>query len=191
MPWLRHLAVLFAFFAAFVRPAPASALTPASPESSVGGFEVAAQLLAGELAAASRGQHQGISAAYDEQTSGYRFAAGGGLQTVHQGFRSFSAFRRAMGPAGPGQAWHHIVEQTPGNLARFGPEAIHNTGNLVRLPHGAGTVHARVSGFYSSIRADITGSTSLTVRQWLSTQSFDAQFAFGQRALQNIASGAW
>ncbi len=30
-----------------------------------------------------------------------------------QGFRSFSAFKRSMGSAGTGQAWHHIVEQTP------------------------------------------------------------------------------
>ena len=77
MPWLRHLAVLFAFLAAFVRPAPASAFTSASPETRVGGFEVAAHLLAGEHGAASREQHQGIGAAYDQNASGYRFAAGG------------------------------------------------------------------------------------------------------------------
>jgi len=82
MPWLRHLAVLFAFVAAFARPAPASAFTPASPESRVGGFEVAAQLLVGELAAASCEQHQGIGAAYDENASGYRFAAGGGARFI-------------------------------------------------------------------------------------------------------------
>ncbi|HMG57523.1 MAG TPA: hypothetical protein VK601_28680 [Kofleriaceae bacterium] len=76
MSWLRHLAVLFAFLAAFVRPAPASAFTPASPETRVGGFEIAAQLFAGELSAASREQHHGIGAAYDENASGYRFAAG-------------------------------------------------------------------------------------------------------------------
>lgn len=96
-----------------------------------------------------------------------------------------------MGPAGPGQAWHHIVEQTPGNIARFGPHAVHNTANLVKLPHGAGSIHAQVSGLYSSIRPDITGSTSLRVREWLSTQSFDAQYSFGQRAIQNISSGVW
>lgn len=118
-------------------------------------------------------------------------AAEGATQAGSQGFRSFTAFKRAMGPAGPGQAWHHIVEQTPGNIARFGPETIHNTANLVKLPHGAGSIHARVSGLYSSIRPDITGSTSLTVRQWLGTQSFEVQSAFGQRAVQNITSGTW
>lgn len=78
MPLLRHLAVLFVLLAAFVRPAPASAFTPASSEARVSGFEVAAQLLAGELGAASREQHHGIGATYDENASGYRFAAGGG-----------------------------------------------------------------------------------------------------------------
>lgn len=47
---------------------------------------------------------------------------------------------RALGKAGPGQAWHHIVEQTPRNVARFGAQAIHNTRNVIRLPHGAGTL---------------------------------------------------
>jgi RHS repeat-associated protein len=108
-----------------------------------------------------------------------------------RGFQSFAAFKRAMGPAGPGQAWHHIVEQTPGNVARFGPQAIHSTANLVRLAHGAGSIHARISGLYSSIRPAITGSTSLTVRQWLSTQSFEAQRAFGLQAMENVGRGLW
>ena len=44
------------------------------------------------------------------------------------------------------------MRYAPGNVARFGPQAVHNTANLVRLPHGAGTIHPRVSGLYSSIR---------------------------------------
>ena len=104
------------------------------------------------------------------------------------GFRSFGAFKRAMGPAGEGVQWHHIVEQTPGNVARFGPEALHNTGNLVRLETG---IHRQVSGLYSSIRPRITGSTTLTVRKWLSMQPLETQAAFGQRAIQNISSGVW
>jgi len=92
MPLLRRLAVLFAFVAAFARPAPASAFTPASLESRVGGFEVAAQLLVRDLGAASGEQHQGIGAAYDENASGYRFAAGcGGART----FEILDGVRRA------------------------------------------------------------------------------------------------
>jgi hypothetical protein len=93
-----------------------------------------------------------------------------------------------MGPAGPGKNWHHIVEQTKGNVTKFGPEKLHNTQNIVRLD---AAIHRQLSGFYSSIRPDITGSTSLTVRQWLSTQSFEAQTTFGQRALHKALNGVW
>lgn len=105
------------------------------------------------------------------------------VEGVGQGFNSFSAFKRAFGPAGPGQAWHHIVEQTPGNIAKFGNQAVHNTGNLMKLPHGAGTIHARVSGHYSSIQPFTNGQR---VRQWLSTQSFQAQYDYGIQTLKNF-----
>jgi RHS repeat-associated protein len=113
-------------------------------------------------------------------------SAGGG--SIVRSFRSFKAFKRAMGSAGANAQWHHVVEQTRGNVARFGAEAIHSTENLIRLGTDA---HRRVSALYSSIRPDITGSTSLTLRQWLSTQPFEAQAAFGRRVLTNIASGVW
>ncbi len=119
---------------------------------------------------------------------GARSVVGG---AASHGFRSFSAFKRAFGSAGSGKAWHHIVEQTPANVARFGSGAINNTANLARIPHGAGSVHAKLSGLYSSIRPDITGSATLRVRDWLSGQSFQVQYSFGQRALQNVAKGVW
>ncbi|MGB8932019.1 MAG: RHS repeat-associated core domain-containing protein, partial [Anaeromyxobacteraceae bacterium] len=108
-------------------------------------------------------------------------AEGGATQGAGQGFTSFEAFKRSMGPAGEGQAWHHIVEQTPGNVARFGAEAIHNTANLVRLPHGAGSIHAKVSGYYSSKQA-FTGG--LRVRDWLGGQPFEAQRDFGMQVVK-------
>lgn len=101
---------------------------------------------------------------------------------------SFSGFRSAMGPAGPGKQWHHIVERTPGNVKRFGGEALHNTENITALGEG---LHADVSAFYSSIREGITGSSSLTIRQWLSTQSYEAQYQFGLKAIENITRGIW
>lgn len=93
-----------------------------------------------------------------------------------------------MGPAGPGQSWHHILEQTPGNVAKFGNQAIHNTGNLMKLPHGAGSIHAKVSGFYSSIQPTVTGSSTMTVRQWLSTKSYQFQYDFG---IQKLIDFGW
>ena len=37
-----------------------------------------------------------------------------------QGFQSFGEFKRTIGVAGSGLAWHHIVGQTTSNLQRFG-----------------------------------------------------------------------
>jgi hypothetical protein len=91
-----------------------------------------------------------------------------------------------LGPAGEGYAWHHIVEQTASNVARFGPDAVHSLDNVVRLPSGAGSIHARLSGFYSSIQPAVTGSTTMTVRQWSSTQSFQQQYEFGIKVLQSF-----
>jgi hypothetical protein len=96
-------------------------------------------------------------------------------------FRSHSALVRTLGRAGIGKQWHHIVEQTPGNVARFGAYAIHNTQNVVALEIG---VHRQISAFYSSIQQEITGSSTLTVRQWLSTHSLNDQRVFGEQILR-------
>jgi hypothetical protein len=85
-----------------------------------------------------------------------------------------------MGAAGGGLQWHHIAEQTGGNIARFGSEAIHNTGNLIRLET---ETHQAVSAFYSSIQPFSDG---MRVRQWLSPQSLAAQQAFGRQVLMRF-----
>lgn len=90
-----------------------------------------------------------------------------------QSFRSFSEFKRVMGAAGAAKQWHHIVEQTPGNVERFGAQAIHNTANVLPVDTA---IHERISAYYSS-KAQV--AQGLTVRQWLSSQSFEAQRAFG------------
>ncbi|RKH08046.1 hypothetical protein D7V97_20615 [Corallococcus sp. CA053C] len=107
--------------------------------------------------------------------------------TGYRAWGSFSGFKKAMGPAGKNKEWHHIVEQTPGNAKRFGPQSLHNTENIIPLDKA---LHSDVSAFYSSIRRDITGSP-LTVRQWLSTQSYEAQRDFGLLAIKNIGKGLW
>lgn len=100
-----------------------------------------------------------------------------------RGYQCFSAFKQTEGIAGEGQAWHHIVEQTPGNVERFGAETIHNTENLAQLPHGPGTIHNQISGFYSS-KQPFTGGQ--TLRQWLSSQSFEEQATFGRNVIQQF-----
>lgn len=116
---------------------------------------------------------------------------GGGSPPPPPGVRSwgsFSGFKQAMGPAGAGRQWHHIVEQTPGNVERFGPHALHNTDNVIRLD---ARMHTRISGIFSSIRFDLTQSHTMTVRQWLSTQSFEEQRRFGMLVLEKVMTGAW
>ncbi|HEY0096021.1 MAG TPA: hypothetical protein VGB96_16950, partial [Archangium sp.] len=98
------------------------------------------------------------------------------------GFRSwgsFSGLKSALGSAGEGKQWHHIVEQTEGNIQRFGPHALHNTENVLALDEG---IHRRISAYYSS--KDPRFTAGQTVRQWLSGQSFQAQREFGLKVLQ-------
>jgi hypothetical protein len=108
--------------------------------------------------------------------------------TGYRAWGSFSGFKSAMGSAGADKEWHHIVEKTPGNVKQFGPQALHNTENIIPLDKA---LHTRVSGFYSSIQQEITGSRFLTVRKWLSTQSFEAQRQFGLQAMEKVREGVW
>lgn len=133
MSWPRAIAA-FAFALAFVcQSAAASAFVPASPEARVGAFEVVASTLVCGLGDASRGQHQGIGLTYDENASGYRFAARGvssldalssaaaagdrggltaaGRALQKHGGRPSSAFPAARGnPAQINQARQNIVD---------------------------------------------------------------------------------
>ncbi|HVG61203.1 MAG TPA: hypothetical protein VNA24_21770 [Hyalangium sp.] len=102
------------------------------------------------------------------------------------GFRSwgsFSGLKNALGPAGEGKQWHHIVEQTERNLQRFGPHALHNTENVIAINE---KIHRRISAYYSSKDPRFTGG--LTVRQWLSGQSLQAQREFGLEVLRNYGA---
>ncbi|WP_375759399.1 hypothetical protein [Corallococcus exercitus] len=94
-------------------------------------------------------------------------------------WNSFSALKRARGPAGPGKQWHHIVEQTDGNVQRFGPQAVHNTENVIAIDEA---IHQQISRYYSSKDLVTTGG-QMTVRQWMRGQSFQAQRDFGMRIL--------
>ncbi|WP_309896224.1 hypothetical protein [Archangium sp.] len=110
------------------------------------------------------------------------------LPNGHRAWGSYGGFKSAMGKAGPGKEWHHIVEQTKGNVKRFGGEALHNTENITALDKA---LHTRVGAFYSAIKPRITNSKTLTVRQWLGSQSYEAQREFGLLAIKNIAGGVW
>lgn len=73
--------------------------------------------------------------------------------------------------------------QNADNIAKFGAEKIHNTNNLIKLPHGKGSIHAKISGYYSSKQIFTNG---MTVRQWLNTQSYVEQYKFGINKLEQL-----
>ena len=98
-------------------------------------------------------------------------------------FNSFGALKRALGPAGEGKVWHHIVEQRATNATRFGAEGIHNTSNVVAISREA---NQAIANYYSSIRPFSNG---LPVRQWLGTQTFPEQSSFGNRIMNHVLSG--
>jgi RHS repeat-associated protein len=101
-----------------------------------------------------------------------------------QGFGSFYKFKKAMGSAGKGKAWHHIVEQHEDNLLKFGNEQIHNTKNVISLPDMAGDVHKKITGYYNSI--DPTYSTTEIVRDVIKNWSFEDQYNFGIRQIKRF-----
>jgi len=70
------------------------------------------------------------------------------------------------------------VEQRPGNVSRFGAHSIHSFDNVIKLDV---QTHRSVSSFYSSKQPFTEG---MTVRDWLATQSFDEQRAFGLNVLR-------
>lgn len=95
-------------------------------------------------------------------------------------YDSFNAFKKANPVKTLGNQWHHIVEQNQIQKSGFSVQQINNTNNLIEL---TSEQHAKVSGFYSS-KLDFTGG--LTVRNWLSEQSFETQYQFGINKLREF-----
>jgi hypothetical protein len=101
MPWLRHFALLLVFVTALFRPAAAGAFVSApdaGPQARVGAFELVAATLVGPASGATCGVHEGIGAAYDENASGYRFAARGGGGLVDDAVRASTPVGRRGAP---------------------------------------------------------------------------------------------
>ena len=113
-----------------------------------------------------------------------KLISAGAKITYKTGFGSFNKLKASIGRAGNGRAWHHILEQTSSNVKKFGSRMIHNTKNVVNIPHGKGTLHSKISGYYSSKQPFTKGQT---VRKWLSTQSYKKQYEFGMKKLLEFA----
>jgi hypothetical protein len=103
-----------------------------------------------------------------------------------QGSRSFDTyedFRAAFGSAGDGADWHHIVEQYPELINRFGARTIQNTDNIVQIDRG---VHTQISAFYSSKQPFTNGST---FRDWLYPQPIEVHREWGEQLLLQFGGG--
>ena len=99
------------------------------------------------------------------------------------GYASFTKLREAIGDPERTQNWHHIVEQEQMDeeLSGFKSTQINNKNNIVSIPAGAKSPHSKISEYYNSVQDFTDGKT---VREWLSTKSFDEQFDFGVKQLQ-------
>lgn len=91
------------------------------------------------------------------------------------GFNTFSALKNYLGWPGAGNQWHHIVEQS--QIGNFVAKEVNNVRNIIAIPR---EVNQALNGFYSSKQAFTNG---MTVRNWLSTQSFHDQYNFGVEQL--------
>ncbi len=103
-------------------------------------------------------------------------------------FSSFDAFKKIT-PAElivrrypmteSGSEYHHIVEQGGDNAENFSPDQLQSTKNIIPLP---GPMHDLVTAEYAK-EYDKSGKT---VREWLSGQSFEAQWNEGVKILRRL-----
>lgn len=98
----------------------------------------------------------------------------------NQSYNSFQELKDAIGPAGNGKHWHHIVEQSQIEKSGFTSQQINNTSNIIAVDSA---VHAKVSGYYLSKQVFTNGAT---VRDWLAGQDFQTQYEFGINTLRDF-----
>jgi hypothetical protein len=91
--------------------------------------------------------------------------------------------------------WHHIVEQCEIKNAGLKPTDIYNTDNTISLGY---ETHRDISRIYSSNIQKVSGElpptvldamqdvTDMTVRQWMSMQSYANQMKYGKDILKTL-----
>lgn len=94
---------------------------------------------------------------------------------------SFGRFKRKITASsknpGSGFQWHHIVNQNPKNMKRFG-NRLHCTDNLISLPTA---IHRKVSGHYSGKPNWTNGKL---VRDVINERSWTKQYEYGLDVLR-------
>jgi hypothetical protein len=154
MSWLRAIPFLFTLLAFVLQPASASALGPAHPEARVSAFELVALASVGASAETSPGLHEGIGEAYDENASGYRFAARGSAATraqeVHSVLDPRAARARTTAVTETAEGTRVVSSSqrrlTPAQRAALGPGEV----------EGVGVGHAEVTGVNAAREMGLT-----------------------------------
>jgi len=95
------------------------------------------------------------------------------------GFHTWQKLKDFLGSPGANNEWHHIVEQCQAKATRAGFSNlwIQNSNNVINISI---KVHNQISAFYSSIpNQTLINTGGMVFRDWLSTMSFEQQYAWG------------
>ena len=98
------------------------------------------------------------------------------------GYSTYNAVRNALGSPGAGNQWHHIVEQSQILRSGFSSFMVNNSNNLIVVSQ---KTHQQISSLYSSQQYYSEG---MTVRGWLTGQSFQQQYEFGIQILRQFGA---
>jgi hypothetical protein len=96
---------------------------------------------------------------------------------------TFSQAKRELGPAGPGNVYDHVVEQSQIARSDIPPSVIHSAENLNPV---SAQVNQLKANWYSR---SLNGPGSGTIRDWLTGQSFEDQLDYGRAVTQEILKG--
>lgn len=97
------------------------------------------------------------------------------------GYKTFKTAKKNMEAASDIE-WHHLVEQSQAGRSGFAKTSINNSSNLVGI---GSDLHHKISGFYSSKPTFLKNADQYkTVRDWVSTLSYQQQYTFGVFVLQ-------
>ncbi len=123
----------------------------------------------------------------DEATGTLKVLSKGGSKIndlpANVGYNSFKDLKNAIGSAGEGKHWHHIVEQSQIGKSGFSATKIHNTSNIFAID---AATHAKITGYYNTTTFRFTNG--LSVRNWLAGQSYEYQYEFGLKILREFGA---
>ena len=99
------------------------------------------------------------------------------------GYSSFRAAKADLGSPGPGNVYDHVVEQSQIVRSGFAPEEVNNPFNLNPCPRDQ-SAQGQLLFKHPTLHGGVT------VRDWLTGQSFADQYEFGMDTLMYLTNGS-